>query len=281
MKTKSVFASISTTDLLLHFFLIVVVIINVFPILWMISSSIKLPNELFTSEIKLVPHFPTLDNFRYAIFEFRFFSWLYNSFITTLGISIGQVLVAILAAFGVCYFKTKYNEFVFYFLIATMVIPFQVTMIPNYILIGKMKLINTAMGVIIPNLAVASTFFFMRQHFKRVPSVLYEAALIEGAKSLWILRNVTMPLCSSAIFAMYILCVIDGWNLYFWPLLILTRPETRTLPIGLQQFLDNESGNRMGPFMATATLASVPIITLYFFIQRRIIEAFVSSGIKG
>jgi sn-glycerol 3-phosphate transport system permease protein len=154
-------------------------------------------------------------------------------------------------------------------------------MIPNYILISKMKLLNTALGVRIPNLVGASTFFFMRQHFKGVPVVFYEAALIEGAKSTWILRYVVIPLCSSSILAMYILCVIDGWNLYFWPLLVLVRPEVRTLTIGLQQFLDHEAGNRMGPFMATATLASLPVIILYLFIQRRIIEAFVSSGIKG
>jgi sn-glycerol 3-phosphate transport system permease protein len=277
MKTRKLFAA----NPLLHFFLIVIVFINIFPILWMLSSSIKMSNELFTSEIRLIPHNPTLENFKTALFEYRFFYWLWNSFITTLGISVGQVLVAILAAFGVCYFKTKYNEFVFYFLIATMVIPFQVTMIPNYILVSKMKLLNTALGVIIPNLAGASTFFFMRQHFKGVPAVLYEAALIEGAKSPWILRNVTIPVCRSSIMAMYILCVIDGWNLYFWPLLVLTRQETRTLTIGLQQFLDAEAGNRMGPFMATATLASLPVIILYLFIQRRIIEAFVSSGIKG
>jgi sn-glycerol 3-phosphate transport system permease protein len=247
----------------------------------MISSGVKAPNELFTSDIRLIPYNPTWENFKTALFEYHFFNWLWNSFITTLGMSVGQVLAAVLAAFGVCYFKTKYNAFIFYFLIVTMVIPFQVTMIPNYILISRMKLLNTALGVIIPNLAGASTFFFMRQHFKGVPAVFYEAALIEGAKSPWILRHVVIPLCSSSILAMYILCVIDGWNLYFWPLLVLSRPEVRTLTIGLQQFLDHEAGNRMGPFMATATLASLPIMILYLFIQRRIIEAFISSGIKG
>ena len=266
---------------LLHIVLIVFIVINIFPILWMVSCGVKLPNELFTLDIRLIPHKPTLDNFKITLFEYNFFDWLRNSFITTLGISVGQVTVAILAAFGVCYFKTKYNEYVFYFLIATMVIPFQVTMIPNYILISKMKLLNTAAAVIVPNLASATTFFFMRQHFRGVPVVFYEAAIIEGARSPWILQRVVLPLCRSSILAMYILCVIEGWNLYFWPLLVLSRPEVRTLTIGFQQFLDHEAGTRMGPFMATATLASIPVIILYLFIQRSIIEAFVSSGIKG
>jgi sn-glycerol 3-phosphate transport system permease protein len=265
----------------LHIILILLVIINIFPVFWMVSSAFKGPVELFTQEIHLIPDRPTLDNFKIALFEYQLPTWFKNSVITTLGISIGQVLVAVLVAFGICYYKTKFNEFVFYFLIATMVIPFQVTMIPNYILVSKMKLLNTALGVILPNLTGASTFFFMRQHFKSIPKVFYEAAFVEGAKSPWILRYVVLPLCKSAVSAMYILCVIDGWNLYFWPLLILTKAETRTLPVGLQQFLDFEMGNRMGPFMATATLASLPVIILYIFIQRRIIEAFVSSGIKG
>lgn len=277
MKTKSPFR----TNPLLHAVMIAIVLVNIFPIFWMISSALKVPTELFTSKLQLFPRHPTLENFRIALFDYNFLTWFMNSVITTLGISVGQMLVAILAAFAVVYFKTKYNEFVFYFLIATMVIPFQVTMIPNYILISKMGLLNTAAAVIIPNLAGASTFFFIRQHFKSVSPVFYEAAIVEGANSFWVLRHVVVPLCKSSISAMFILCVIDGWNMYFWPLLVLSTPKTRTLTIGLQQFLDHEMGNRWGPFMATATLASLPVIILFFFIQKRIIEAFVGSGIKG
>lgn len=261
--------------------MIVLVIINIFPILWMISSAFKLPTELFTSKLRLFPLQPTFENFRIALVDYQFTRWFLNSVLTTLGIALGQMLVAILAAYAIVFFKTKYNESVFYFLIATMVVPFQVTMIPNYILISKLGLLNSIAGVIIPNLAGASTFFFIRQHFKGVPAVFYEAAAIEGANSFWILRKVVLPLCKGSISAMSILCVIDGWNLYFWPLLILSKPETRTLTIGLQQFLDHESGSKWGPFMATATLASLPIILLYIFIQKSIIEAFISSGIKG
>ncbi|QQO10701.1 carbohydrate ABC transporter permease [Breznakiella homolactica] len=269
------------TNPILHVVFIVIVVVNIFPLFWMVSSAFKHPNELFTPDIRLIPHNPTLENFKVALFEYNFFRWLWNSVVTTLGISVGQMVVCLLAAFALCYYKTPFNAAVFYILIATIVVPFQVTMIPNYILISKMRLLNTTAAVIIPNLAVASTFFFLRQHIKTIPTDFYEVALMEGAKSPWILRNVAIPLCKGSISAMFILCVIDGWNMYFWPLLVLSKPETRTITIGLQQFLDFEVGNRWGPFMATASLASLPIIVLYLFIQRRIIEAFVSSGIKG
>ena len=91
----------------------------------------------------------------------------------------------------------------------------------------------------------------------------------------------TIGLCKGAISAIAILTVIESWNIYFWPLLVLSKPEARTLTIGLKQFLDFESGNRWGPFMATATLASLPVVVVYLFLQKHIIAAFVSSGIKG
>lgn len=272
---------LNRTSPFLHVIMIVLVMINIFPILWMFSSALKVPTELFTSELRLIPKAPTLENFRIALFDYQFGRWFVNSVITTAAIALGQMVVAILAAYAIVFFKTRHNEWIFYLLIATMVVPFQVTMIPNYILISKMGLLNTLGGVILPNLVGASTFFFIRQNFKTLPFVFYEAASIEGAKSFWILAKVVAPLCKGSISAMSILCIIDGWNLYFWPLLILSKPETRTLTIGLQQFLDHESGSKWGPFMATATLASLPIIVLYIFIQKRIIEAFVTSGIKG
>ena len=95
------------------------------------------------------------------------------------------------------------------------------------------------------------------------------------------MRNVTFGLCKGSIAAIAILTVIESWNIYFWPLLVLTKPESRTLTIGLKQFLDFEMGNRWGAFMATATLASLPMMLIYIFMQRHIINAFISSGIKG
>ena len=106
-------------------------------------------------------------------------------------------------------------------------------------------------------------------------------AHIEGAGSFWAMRNVTFGLCKGPMAAIAILTVIESWNIYFWPLLVLTKPESRTLTIGLKQFLDFEMGNRWGPFMATATLASLPMVVVYIFMQRHIINAFISSGIKG
>lgn len=276
MKTKR-----AVWQIILNIVLIALLIANIFPVLWMVSSSLKEADELFSTRIYLIPHRPTLAHYQTVLTEYGFGTWLKNSVGTTVGITILQIVVSVMAAFALGYYHTKLNSFVFYFLLLTMVIPFQVTMIPNYIVTSKMGLLNTWSGVILPNVANATTFFFLYQHIRSVPRAYYEVARIEGGNALWTLKHVTIGLCKGAISAIAILTVIESWNIYFWPLLVLSKPEARTLTIGLKQFLDFESGNRWGPFMATATLASLPVVVVYLFLQKHIIAAFVSSGIKG
>lgn len=261
--------------------LLLVGLLNIFPLFWMLSSSFKLPNELFTNEIRLIPHKPVLENFRIALFEYDFLCWFFNSTVTTLAIAAGQIVVSMLAAFALSYYRSRYRKGIFAFLLSSMVIPFQVTMIPNYILVSRLGMLDSLGAVVLPNLVSASTFFFLFQHVRGIPLAYYEAASVEGADSWLSFRNVALPLCKSSIWAMFILCVIDGWNQYFWPLLVISSTRKRTLTIGLQQFLDHEAGNRWGPFMATATLASFPVVIAYLFIQKHIVDAFVASGIKG
>lgn len=267
--------------IILLVFMLLLALINIFPIFWMISSAFKLPDELFTNTIKLIPEHPTMTNFKTVFMKYDFFDWFKNTIVSTFWIGVGQIFIAILAAYGLVYYKTKMNKFVFMILMATMVVPFQVTMIPNYILVSKLHLLNTMIAVVIPPLAAASAFFFVYQHFRGVPVAFFEAARVEGANSFWIFWKVMIPLCKGSISSMFILCCIDGWNQYFWPLLVLTSSKKQTLTIGLQQFLDFEMGNNWGPFMATATLASLPIIIIYLFMQRNIIDAFMASGLKG
>ena len=271
----------SIGQLILNILLIAFLAACIFPLLWMISSSLKGSEELFSPKIYLIPKQFTLDHYREVFTSYDIGHWFLNSVVTTFGISILQSLVSFLAAFALGYYKTKLNSAVFYFLLITMVIPFQVTMIPNYILVSNMKLLNTWTAVILPNVANATTFFYLYQNVRSLPRAFYEVSQIEGANSFWAMRNVTFGLCKGSIAAIAILTVIESWNIYFWPLLVLTKPESRTLTIGLKQFLDFEMGNRWGAFMATATLASLPMMLIYIFMQRHIINAFISSGIKG
>ncbi|MCD8224373.1 MAG: carbohydrate ABC transporter permease [Clostridiales bacterium] len=277
MKNKKRFV----TQGLLHVLNVALLILIIFPLLWMLSSSLKTPKELFSNGINLIPQQATLENYRFVLENYAFVRWLVNSIVTTVGIFALQVLIALMSAFALNYYKTRWNRIMFYFILITMVIPFQVTMIPNYILVSKMGLVDTWGAVILPYAANATTFFFLFQQARTIPKEYYEVANIEGAGSVWVFKNVMCGICKGSIAAVSILTIIDAWNLYFWPLLVLSSPTSRTLTIALKQFADYEVGDNWGPFMATATLAFLPVIIAYMFFRRHIIEAFVSSGVKG
>ncbi|MGJ4851476.1 carbohydrate ABC transporter permease [Bacillota bacterium Meth-B3] len=272
---------VSLSQAALNLVAILLLVVIIFPLLWMVSSSLKSPKELFSAGINLIPRQITLQSYQTVLRDYDFFQWLLNSVATTLGIFALQVFIALMGAFALGYYKTKWNSFMFYFVIITMVIPFQVTMIPNYILVSKMGLVNQWGAVILPYAANATTFFFLFQQVRGIPRAYYEVSHIEGASSGWAFVHVMMGLCKGSIAAVSILTIIDAWNLYFWPLLVLSSPSSRTLTIALKQFADYEVGDNWGPFMATATLASLPVVISYIFFQRHIIDAFISSGIKG
>lgn len=264
-----------------HVLLVLLCLVIVFPIVWMISSAFKEPRELFTQGIRIIPHDPTFENFTVAWRDYGVDRWLLNSFATSLGITIGQLLTSLLAAYAFAVFVFRGRDQLFYVFLASMIVPFQVTMIPNYILISRMDLLNTWWGVILPNLASAYGVFLLRQYFRSFPQELYDAARLDGASWWRILWQILVPLSKAPIFALGVLFFLDAWNQYFWPLLVLTEPAARTIPIGLHQFLDIEAGHRWGPFMAVATIASVPTLVAYIVAQRQIIGAFITSGLKG
>lgn len=267
--------------IIIYIIFIFFVIINIFPVLWMISSSLKSNGEIFSAEIHIIPREITIESYLIVFKDYPILIWYKNSFLTTAGVMILQILVSLMAAFGICYFRVRWSRAAFYFLIITMVIPFQVTMIPNYIIISKIGIKDTLGAVILPYAANAMTFFYLYQNLKGIPKTYYEVANIEGANALWSFWHVACGLSKGVISAIVILTMIDSWNLYFWPLLVLTKAHVRTLTIAIQQFQDFEMGSRWGAFMAVATLASIPVIIAYLFFQRNIIDAFISAGIKG
>jgi sn-glycerol 3-phosphate transport system permease protein len=264
-----------------HLLLLIACVVVAFPIVWMISSAFKVPTELFTEDIRILPQHPTLQNFIIAWRDYGVPRWFLNSLVTAAGITIGQILTSILAAYGFGVFRFRGRETLFTIFLGSMIVPFQVTMIPNYIFIAKLNLLNTWWAVILPNLATAFGVFLLRQYFLAFPRDFFDAAKLDGANSWQILWRIAVPLGKAPIFALIVLFALDAWNMYFWPLLVLTEQTARTIPIGLQQFLDHEMGHRWGPFMATATLASLPALLAYLVAQRQIMSTFITTGSKG
>jgi sn-glycerol 3-phosphate transport system permease protein len=194
------------------------------------------------------------------------------------GVAAGQLFTALLAAYAFGRWRFPGDRLLFVVFIATWLVPFQVTMIPNYVLLSNLGWLNTLAGVIVPQLAAAFAVLLLRQHMRSFPRELLDAARMDGRGSWSTLWTVVVPNLRAPLAALAILLFVTAWNEYFWPLLVLTEPSS-VVQIGLQSFL-GETGNDYGALMAAAGALSLPIFALYLALQRHVIDAFVRSGLK-
>lgn len=249
-----------------------------FPLLWMVSTSLKTPDQVFGGG--WLPHPVTWANYVEVFTRTPILTFFKNTVAVALPVTAGQVLTAILAAYVFGLFRFPGRDLLFYAVIGTMMIPIQVTLLPNYLLISSLGWLNTYAGAVVPQLANAFGVFFLRQHMMAFPRELLEAARVDGAGTWRILWRVVVPGLRSPIAALAILVFVNTWNEYLWPLVVLTDPGMKTLTVGLQGFVSLEGGNNWGALMAGATLATLPALLLYLVAQRQIISSFLQSGLK-
>jgi len=271
----------SPTRLLTHGAIVLLACALLFPLLWMVSSSLKPSTELFTEELGLIPWHPVLTNYLVAWQKYPLPTWFGNSVATALGITAGQLATSALAAYGFARFAFAGRRLAFLGVLGAMIVPFQVTMIPNYILVADLGLLNSWGGVILPNLHSAFGIFLLRQYFLSLPQELFDAANLDGAGIWQTFWRVVLPLSRAPLGALAVYLFLNAWNAYFWPLLVLSEPTAHTLPIGLRSFLDAELGIEWGQLMAAATLASLPALVAFFLAQKHIINSFIMTGMKG
>lgn len=264
-----------------HGAIILLILVLLFPVVWMVSTSFKSPTDLFTSGLGLIPTRPVLTNYVTAWSKYPLAHWFGNSVVTALGITAGQLITSALAAYGFARFAFPGHRVAFLLVLGAMIVPFQVTMIPNYILIADLGLLNTWWAVILPNLHSAFGIFLLRQYFLGLPQELFDAASLDGAGVWQTFLRVVVPLSRAPLGALAVYLFLNSWNAYFWPLLVLSEPTSKTLPIGLRSFLDAELGIEWGQLMAAATLASIPALAAFFSAQKQIISSFVMTGMKG
>ncbi len=259
---------------------LVAALIQVFPLLWMLSTAAKPESEVF-GRVSLLPLRPTLDNVRYVWTRVPMIRYFANSLLVAVLVAGGQILSSILAAYAFARFHFRGRDALFLFAVGTMLVPFQITMIPNFLVISSLGWINTIPGLVVPHLASAFGVFLLRQHFLIFPASLEEAAAIEGASRWQILWRVIVPVNRAALAALAVLFFIQSWNEYFWPLLVAKDVHATTLPLGLARFVSAEGGTLFGPLMAAATLATLPAVALFLVVQREIVSSFSTSGLKG
>ena len=264
-----------------HLLLLVAVFLMLWPIVFMLSTSLKDLNQVFESTLNPLPFPPTFDNYTTVLENFPLLTYIWNTFFIATVVTMSKALTSVLAAFGFVYYDFKYKETIFNGMLLTFFIPITVLIMPNYLLMAKLGLLDTPYGVMLPSLVDGMGVFLMRQTMRGIPKPLLEAAILDGATPWQILRKVVLPLIKPSVLAISILFFINSWNEYFWPLLILQDKHNLTLPLALQMFISAEGGSEWGVAMAVATLTSLPPLVLYGFCQKFIINTFMQAGVKG
>lgn len=267
--------------LLTYSVLIALAILILFPLFWLISTAFKSPTEnLFEFPPQLLPQQPTFNNFIQVWQSNPFGRYLFNSIVVaSLTVSFNLLFCA-LAAYPLARLNFRGRDLIFTAIIATLLIPFQIVMIPLYVLTVQLGLRNSYLGIIFPNLASAFGIFLLRQAFQGVPKELEEAARIDGCSELGIWWNVMLPAIQPALVTLGIFVFIGAWSDFLWPLLILDQPEYYTLPLGVAQLASTFSLDWR--LVAAGSVISIaPIILLFLGVQRYIVPTDAATGVKG
>lgn len=249
------------------------------PIVWMVSISLRSEEYVFSGHLVWTGPI-NWDGYVKALTEIPFFRWLVNSLRIGILQTIGQMFVGVCAAFAFAYYRFPGRDLLFLFVLMTMMIPMQVTLVPTYLIVNQMNALNTLTGVVVPHLASGFAIFLLRQSFLTVPKELAEAATIDGCGPLRTLWNVYVRLSGTMLWTLGVIAFLANFNEFNWPLLVLTDPAKMPLPLAFQYFR-SETRMDWGATMAVAALTMVPVLLLYLFAQRHIVDGFAQSGLKG
>lgn len=260
-----------------HLLLAVMSFVCIFPFIWMLLNVFKPDEDIL--RFSLWPDRLTLQNFRNAFSIIPLWQMLGRSLCAAALQMVSQVTTAILAAYALSHWDFKGKKFIYTLLVVTWLIPFQATMIPNYVVLVRLGLRDTVLGIVLPNLCSAFAVLTLYRSFNAFPRTLYEAAQIDGAGSFAILTRLVLPNLKGPVASLSVILFINCWNEYFWPLLVTRSIDKATVQVGLSMFLSLE-GNLWGPLLASALITCAPLLLLYMVFQQQIIDSFIKSGIK-
>lgn len=258
-----------------------IALVMLIPLVWLVSTSLKAPTEeIFQFPPQLIPQQPTLQNFVTVWQTNPFGRYLWNSTLVSI-FTVGlNLLFCSLAAYPLARLNFRGREVIFSFIVATILIPFQIVMIPLYVLAVQFGLRNSYLGVIFPGIASAFGIFLLRQAFQGVPKELEEAARMDGCSELGIWWHVMIPAVRPALVTLAIFVFIGSWSDFLWPLLMLDRPEMFTLPIGVANLAG--TFNLDWRLVAAGSVISIaPILAFFLAMQNYIVPTEAGSGVKG
>ena len=252
------------------------------PVLWTVATSFRPEPALQRNLASLIPHPFTTDNWAFILRSGQLWKWLGNSLVVSVTHTLAQLVVCSLAAYAFARLDFYFKRVLYVLVLAGLMVPFEATFLPVYLLFSNLKLHNTLIALILPGIASSFAVFLMTQFFRGIPLELEEAAMMDGAGRLRIFLTIIIPLSAPVITALAIFTFLGNWNSYLWPIISATSSDVYTIVIGLRK-LNQAWGdvNFYGRDMAAAIFTAMPIIIFFFVFQRRIISGIaINSGIK-
>jgi multiple sugar transport system permease protein len=274
-------ARLSVGQGIVYAILLIGILYTLAPFLWMLGTSFKSATEIVRLPPTVVPEKFTLQSYQTIFNDPRvpLARFYLNSIIVSFSIITMVLFTSSLAGFVFAKYQFSGKNLVFTLILATMMIPFQVTMIPLYLLLVKLGITDSLLGLIVPGAASAFGIFLMRQFIESIPSELIDAARIDGASEFGIYTRVILPQMGAALATLGIFQFMATWNDYLWPLIVITTTERRTLPIMLTWY-NSQHGSRSDLTMAASVLVILPILVIYFLFQRWIVRGIALTGFK-
>lgn len=279
MKKRRYTLSSALAAIPVNLILLVVALLIVTPVIWLIFSTFKPEKEIISYPPTFFPNSFTLANFTTVSQRIKIWRYVLNSVIYAGGTTALAVVVNSLAGYVYARYTFKGKNFFFLFTLATMMIPFQVIMVPSFLVVYKMGMYNTYWGLIIPRVAVATSIFMMRAAFTGLPKELEDAGRIDGLSEFGIYLRIMLPQVKPALICLIILSINGSWNDLLWPMLVASKTNMRTLANGLALFV-GEFTVQYGAAFAGTMISLLPMLILYLFGQKYFVEGMASSGLK-
>jgi ABC-type glycerol-3-phosphate transport system permease component len=268
---------------LIYLFLLLGAVVTLFPYFWMLSGSFKTATELFNYPPAIFPSTLRWDNYAQLFTQWQFGYWFSNSVIVTVSQVVLSTFLAGMGGFGFAKYEFKGRGALFILLLASMMIPFWIYVVPLYVMMVQIGWLNTDVALVVPWIGSAFSIFLCRQYMLTIPSELLDAARIDGASETRIMLQIALPLARPALGAVAIVVFLSAWNAFFWPLVILNSAKSYTLPVGLA-LLSSVNGDigqhAWGALMAGSFLASVPIVIMFLLMQRQFVSGMVTGAVK-
>ena len=265
--------------LVLNAGLFLLAIITLTPVVWMVSASFMVPGEASTTPIHFFPAHPTLEHYRALTERLHVGRYFVNSFIIATVVTLVSTLFNSMAGFAFAKYKFPGRNKIFRFLLGGMIVPAQVTMLPLFLMLKSMGLVNTYAGVILPGLASIFGIFLIRQFAGSIPDSFIEAARIDGASEFKVFRSVVLPLCRPILYTLAIFTFMGTWNDFMWPLIIMTDNANYTLPVAIAN-LKGEHLLDLELMMAGSVVTILPVLILFLAFQRHYVRGIMVGGVK-